>query len=96
MHAYSKTTGIAEAAINLPSRPDVYLRLIDAGGRRSERKKWIHVFHNISVVVFLVNLNGYNQTLAEDRRTVRSLSIVVVRSPLAEYQKTRRTVSWKT
>ncbi|KAI0750498.1 heterotrimeric G protein alpha subunit 4 [Fomes fomentarius] len=66
VHAYSKTTGIAEAVIHLPSRPDVYLRLIDAGGRRSERKKWIHVFHNISVVVFLANLNGYNQTLAED------------------------------
>jgi guanine nucleotide-binding protein subunit alpha len=41
-------------------------RLFDVGGQRSERKKWIHCFENVTALVFLVALSEYDQTLYED------------------------------
>jgi guanine nucleotide-binding protein subunit alpha, other len=45
-------------------------RMFDVGGQRSERKKWIHVFDNVQVVLFLAAISGYDQALVEDRRGV--------------------------
>ena len=41
--------------------------MFDVGGQRSERKKWIHVFDNVQVVLFLAAIGGYDQVLVEDR-----------------------------
>jgi len=41
--------------------------MFDVGGQRSERKKWIHVFDNVQVVLFLAAISGYDQALVEDR-----------------------------
>ncbi|KAL9049261.1 MAG: hypothetical protein Q9162_007315 [Coniocarpon cinnabarinum] len=41
--------------------------MFDVGGQRSERKKWIHVFDNVQVVLFLAAISGYDQVLVEDR-----------------------------
>jgi len=40
-------------------------RLTDVGGQRSERKKWINVFHSVGVVIYVTSLNGYDQSLFE-------------------------------
>lgn len=40
--------------------------MIDVGGQRSERRKWIHCFENVTAVLFLVAISGYDQCLAED------------------------------
>ncbi|KAI8372756.1 G-alpha protein [Radiomyces spectabilis] len=48
----------------MPSDQDV--RMFDVGGQRSERKKWIHCFENVTAVVFLVAISEYDQCLAED------------------------------
>lgn len=45
--------------------------MFDVGGQRSERKKWIHVFDNVQVVLFLVAISGYDHVLVEDRNGVR-------------------------
>lgn len=45
-------------------------RMFDVGGQRSERKKWIHVFDNVQVVLFLVAISGYDHVLVEDRNGV--------------------------
>ncbi|ETO26439.1 hypothetical protein RFI_10696 [Reticulomyxa filosa] len=42
------------------------LRLTDVGGQKSERKKWVNVFHDIDVVVYVMSLSGYDQTTFED------------------------------
>jgi hypothetical protein len=47
--------------------------MVDVGGQRSERKKWIHVFDNVQVVLFLVAISGYDHVLVEDRNGVSSL-----------------------
>lgn len=46
------------------------LHLIDVGGQRSERRKWIHCFQDVTTILFLVSLNGYDQCLFEDSNAV--------------------------
>lgn len=59
-----RTTGITETEFDLG---ELKYRMFDVGGQRSERKKWIHVFDNVEVVLFLVAISGYDQALVEDR-----------------------------
>ena len=48
--------------------------MVDVGGQRSERKKWMHVFGNVQVVLFLVAISGYDHVLVEDRNGVSTIS----------------------
>lgn len=48
----------------------VNFRVIDVGGQRSERKKWIHCFDNVNAIIFISSLSEYDQTLREDNCTV--------------------------
>jgi GTPase SAR1 family protein len=41
-------------------------QVVDVGGQRNERKKWIHCFDDVRCVLFIDNLAGYNQVLFED------------------------------
>jgi guanine nucleotide-binding protein subunit alpha len=66
-----RTTGINEAIFNTGS---LTYKMYDVGGQRSERKKWIHVFDNVQVVMFLAAISGYDQSLIEDRKGVSRLS----------------------
>lgn len=45
------------------------------GGQRSERKKWIHCFEDVTAIIFCVALSGYDQVLHEDETTVREQSV---------------------
>lgn len=47
-----------------------FYRLFDVGGQRSERKKWIHCFEDVTAIIFCVALSGYDQVLHEDETTV--------------------------
>ena len=62
-----RTTGISETVFDLGN---LTYRMFDVGGQRSERKKWIHVFDNVQVVLFLVAISGYDHALVEDRNGV--------------------------
>ncbi|KAI8067942.1 guanine nucleotide-binding protein subunit alpha [Gongronella butleri] len=63
-----KTTGITETLFEIDKRT---YRMFDVGGQRSERKKWIHCFENVTAIVFLVAVSEYDQTLAEDSKVNR-------------------------
>lgn len=45
-------------------------RMVDVGGQRSERKKWIHCFEGVTAIVFCVSLSAYDLVLAEDEEMV--------------------------
>ncbi|KAG0669600.1 guanine nucleotide-binding protein subunit alpha [Kluyveromyces marxianus] len=63
-----KTTGITESSFKIgPSTVKVY----DAGGQRSERRKWIHCFEGITAVIFVIAVSEYDQMLFEDERVNR-------------------------
>ncbi|KAK9703322.1 guanine nucleotide-binding protein subunit alpha [Basidiobolus ranarum] len=63
-----KTTGITETTFRIG---DLIYRMLDVGGQRSERKKWIHCFENVTAIVFMVAISEYDQTLAEDESVNR-------------------------
>jgi hypothetical protein len=44
--------------------------LIDVGGQRSERKKWIHCFEGVQAIFFLAAISEYDQKLMEDETVV--------------------------
>jgi guanine nucleotide-binding protein G(i) subunit alpha len=62
-----KTTGITETTFKVG---ELTYKLFDVGGQRSERKKWIHCFENVTALVFLVSLSEYDQMLYEDEAVV--------------------------
>ncbi|MBN3289438.1 GNAQ protein, partial [Polypterus senegalus] len=64
---------IADTAY-LPTQQDVLrvrvpttgiIEMVDVGGQRSERRKWIHCFENVTSIMFLVALSEYDQVLVE-------------------------------
>jgi hypothetical protein len=64
-----KTTGITETTFIIG---DLTYRMFDVGGQRSERKKWIHCFENVTAIIFLVAISEYDQVLIEDETVVCS------------------------
>lgn len=66
LHCRNKTTGISET--QFPVKDRIY-RIFDVGGQRSERKKWIHCFENVTAVFFIVAISGYDCCLSEDRES---------------------------
>lgn len=62
--------------------------MFDVGGQRSERKKWIHCFENVTSIIFCVALSEYDQTLLEESNQVR-----LITSPTARYPLQKLTIS---
>ncbi len=45
--------------------------MFDVGGQRSERKKWIHCFENVTAIIFMAAISEYDQVLVEDEAVNR-------------------------
>ncbi|XP_016382605.1 guanine nucleotide-binding protein subunit alpha-11-like [Sinocyclocheilus rhinocerous] len=69
------TTGISDHCFTLEK---MTLRIVDVGGQRGQRRKWIHCFENVTSLIFLASLSEYDQLLEEnnkDNRMEESLSL---------------------
>lgn len=82
-----KTTGINESSFLVGNKK--YL-MIDVGGQRSERKKWLNCFSEVSCILFFAAINEYDLVLEEDtnvNRLVESLKLwkVLSMSPYFKY-----------
>lgn len=57
------TTGVVETDFNIEKIP---CKMIDVGGQRNERRKWIHLFQGVTAIIFCVALSEYDMRLFED------------------------------
>jgi hypothetical protein len=65
LHCHSLPIGINELVV------DVNDRFISIGGSRSLRRQWMHVFDDVTGVLFFVAANEFDQTIPEDDTTNR-------------------------
>ncbi|XP_074834169.1 guanine nucleotide-binding protein subunit alpha-15 [Carettochelys insculpta] len=69
------TTGITEYCFSMQK---MILRIVDVGGQKSERKKWIHCFEHVVALIYLASLSEYDQCLeenSEENRMRESLAL---------------------
>ena len=70
-----RTTGIVEFGFKAGN---LNFKIMDVGGQRNERKKWIHCFADVTAIIFVASLSEYDQVLYEDNtqnRMVESLAL---------------------
>lgn len=61
---------------------NTYYSMFDVGGQRSERKKWIHCFENVTSIIFCVALSEYDQMLLEESNQVGDIDSLIARSEI--------------
>ncbi|GAA5858211.1 hypothetical protein JCM5353_006061 [Sporobolomyces roseus] len=62
LHCRVRTTGISEEAFTVDG---VKLLVVDVGGQRSERKKWLHQFETCQLLIFVAAVSEYDQVSFE-------------------------------
>jgi len=75
LRARRATTGIH---ITEFSSNNTNFKCVDVGGQRTERRKWIHVFDDVTAVLFCVGMDEYDLRMREDEsiwRIHESLSL---------------------
>lgn len=77
LHTRVVTTTVYSLDFSMAPDP-ISLRIIDVGGQRGHRKKWMPHFDDVTCVIFITSLSEFNEMLWEDRnmnRTMESLSL---------------------
>ncbi|KAI0798561.1 heterotrimeric G protein alpha subunit 4 [Irpex lacteus] len=65
--------------------------MVDVGAQKGERRKWIHCFQDVLCILFVVNLAGYDQCLAEDKDTNQLLDAMIIWDSICHSQWFART-----
>ncbi|KAH7695140.1 guanine nucleotide-binding protein G(I) subunit alpha 65A [Aphelenchoides avenae] len=68
LNARTPTLGVNESHYAYNGKD---LRIVDVGGQKSERRKWITAFDNVNAVIFFAAISEYDQMMAEDGETNR-------------------------
>lgn len=63
LQARARTSGVVRIEFVIDNTK---CRMLDVGGQRNERKKWISHFDNVTAIMFLVSLSEYDKFLLED------------------------------
>ena len=56
LRARAPTTGIIEYPFDLDT---IIFRMVDVGGQRSDRRKWIHCFENVTSIIFFLEFKCF-------------------------------------
>lgn len=66
----SRTTSVIESTLEIKDQGRS-ITVVDIGGQRNERRKWIHQFDRVNMILFVASLISYNQRCFEDGTTNR-------------------------
>jgi len=58
-----RTTGVIDQKFTIKKNT---FHIFDVGGQKSERKKWIHCFEQVTAVIFVASLSCYDEVMFED------------------------------
>ena len=58
-----QTLGVVEHTFLMDDHTIIF---VDVAGQRSERRKWIHQFEQVTAVIFLVAVSEYDQVTSRD------------------------------
>ena len=75
LNARIKTTGVTETHFQIKGSD---FTVIDVGGQRSERKKWLSCFKDITAVIFVLAISEYDEKLFEDNSVNRIVESVLL------------------
>lgn len=76
-----RTTGIVETKFQVEGHPFL---LVDVGGQRTERRKWVHCFENVTTLLFVGVLAEYDLTCFEDNTTNRMMETLQLWEQMCE------------
>lgn len=82
----AKTSGIQELKFKTSDNNNIPLSIVDVGGQRSERRKWVNCFSGITAIIFFVSLSEYDQTLEEESETNRMCESLKVFDEICNFQ----------
>jgi len=68
LRARLRTTSVTETEWTLDR---LQFRMIDVGGQRGERSKWMHHFEDVTAVIYCAAISEYDQVIREDGKTNR-------------------------
>ena len=60
------TTSILEYTFKLRGAGGAHFLFVDVGGQRSERRKWINCFENVTSLLFVASLSDYDLTMSKE------------------------------
>ena len=63
LRARQPTTAIREYKYKISSS---YFLFVDVGGQRSERRKWLNCFENVTSILFIASLSDYDLYLSKE------------------------------
>lgn len=75
LKARIKTTGITETSFRIQGQD---FKILDAGGQRSERRKWLRSFEDVTAILFVLAVSEYDQVLYEDSKVNRMQEAMVL------------------
>mmetsp|Transcript_3117 Transcript_3117/g.3459 ORF Transcript_3117/g.3459 Transcript_3117/m.3459 type:complete len:358 (-) Transcript_3117:77-1150(-) len=73
LKATFRTTGIVELQFPIGK---LDFNLVDVGGQRAERRKWLHCFGDVTAVIFIGAIDAFDQVLEEHATTNRMLESI--------------------
>jgi len=83
-----RTIGVVETKFTIDN---VKCKLVDVGGQRTERKKWIHCFQDVKAVLFVTAISEFDQMCFEDETTNRTTESLVLFNEIVNNQFFRAT-----